>query len=144
MFPPEIVENTDMTKAVADDDVIRSFDHTHISIEREKINDHAFQHTSTCPRPLLESTSNSSMTLEECFKAYYSYNFCSRCGEQTSEHYFHCNICNSANYDLCRQCFLQGAHCLSRDHYLQEFRGTQQEKYFTCVNETGQRETLTL
>jgi hypothetical protein len=123
MFPPIVEENTEMVKAVSDDGVVRSFGHTHISTEGENIKDQAFQQMSIPLRPLPESISNPSITLEECFKAYQNYTFCDRCREQTREHYFNCNICASANYDLCRRCFLQGAHCLERDHYLREFSG---------------------
>lgn len=50
----------------------------------------------------------------------YSWN-CDICGLYTHHHYFHCGICSSDDWDVCPSCFNAGAHCLEKEHQLQEF-----------------------
>jgi hypothetical protein len=57
---------------------------------------------------------------EECYKKYYQAIECDICGRRTSEHFFHCSICESGDFDLCPQCFSQGVRCLDPDHFLRE------------------------
>jgi hypothetical protein len=45
---------------------------------------------------------------------------CDACGGvlQGGEYYYHCNICNNANFDLCRNCMSGGASCLEEAHHI--------------------------
>ena len=48
---------------------------------------------------------------------------CSRCGlAYIKKHYFHCNVCEGGDFDLCLQCYASGKHCDDRDHFLVELR----------------------
>lgn len=73
--------------------------------------------------------------------------FCSHCRELTvSSRFFHCGICSYNFYDVCPQCFEQGAHCNDSTHYLKEHWVGRSEmgKMYSCVKESGLREVLDL
>lgn len=45
--------------------------------------------------------------------------YCDECGTGTGlEISYHCNVCNLADFDLCRQCVSQGIHCFDKEHRL--------------------------
>jgi len=54
---------------------------------------------------------------------------CNACGAATAEQTFHCDTCDSGDFDLCPSCFNQkNKHCYNQDHFLVERkpgRGTQ-------------------
>jgi hypothetical protein len=145
MFPPMAEDNANLTKAVDDGGIIHPSDHQDISIEGGTAKDHASQQMSTRPGPPAECTPNHFTRLEEFLERYNREVNCDICGERTSQHYFRCRICATANYDFCPRCFFQGAHCLECDHYLREYsEGNKEERYYTNVKETGQRDVITL
>jgi hypothetical protein len=145
MFPPMAEDNANLTKEVDDGGIIHPSDHQDISIEGGTAKDHASQQMSTRSGPPAECTPNHFTRLEECLERYNHEVNCDICGERTSQPYFRCRICASANYDLCPRCFFQGAHCLECDHYLREYsEGNKEEIYYSNVKETGQRDVITL
>ena len=38
--------------------------------------------------------------------------------------YFHCNVCEFGDFDLCQQCYSNGKHCFDEGHFLLELEGT--------------------
>lgn len=66
--------------------------------------------------------------------------YCDTCGGFTGEHYYHCSSCFSANFDICSDCFSKGAHCLNRDHLLQEMPNDMHNMWYTCVGANGMRD----
>ena len=146
MFPAMAEDNTSLKNAVDDGGTIRPFNHQDISIDRETVKDHASTQIYMRTGPPGECTPGRLTRLEECLERYDNLlTSCDICGESTSEHYFHCKICNSADYDVCLDCFSQGAHCFERDHYLVEYSGGGQVgRYHTSVRGTGQRDVITI
>ncbi|KAI0165377.1 hypothetical protein GGR52DRAFT_585411 [Hypoxylon sp. FL1284] len=71
---------------------------------------------------------------------------CDVCRKLTRDHFFHCNICDSGDYDLCPECFTRGAHCLQSGHYMREmFYGiVQEEMFYTSVDDSGHRDRIKL
>ena len=48
---------------------------------------------------------------------------CSKCGTTNIQfHFFHCNVCDNADFDLCPDCYVDGLHCDDKEHLLVEFR----------------------
>ena len=43
---------------------------------------------------------------------------CDECGGLTTDLHYHCNICNLADFDICRICVAQGIHCFVPEHRL--------------------------
>ena len=43
---------------------------------------------------------------------------CDECDSTIIENYYHCNICQDGDFDLCASCFRSGMRCLSRHHTL--------------------------
>ena len=43
---------------------------------------------------------------------------CVKCGAVTTEIHYHCDICQSADFDICPACFLEGVHCYVPQHQL--------------------------
>ncbi|CZR52360.1 related to 2-5A-dependent ribonuclease [Phialocephala subalpina] len=46
--------------------------------------------------------------------------WCDVCGLDISKEdtYYHCGVCNSGDFDICRECFAMKAHCLDEPHTL--------------------------
>jgi hypothetical protein len=85
--------------------------------------------------------------LKEHFNIWASNIACDSCRNQANEHWFHCGICDSADFDICPRCFHLGIHCSGSDHYLREYnksRPRKEEIYHSCVRKTGQREVIDL
>ena len=59
--------------------------------------------------------------IEDCVERYGRTITCDRCSKLANDHFFHCKICTSGDYDICPGCFKKGLHCLGDDHYLQEY-----------------------
>jgi hypothetical protein len=34
--------------------------------------------------------------------------------------YYHCEVCNNGDFDICKECFELGAYCLDKSHILIE------------------------
>ncbi|MCJ1383577.1 hypothetical protein MMC17_006691 [Xylographa soralifera] len=82
--------------------------------------------------------------LEEFQEIYEKRTSCDRCGQRTTQHYFHCDTCNAGDYDLCPSCVSQGAHCFEHEHHLAEFvEGNDEERYYASAKEYG-RDIVTL
>lgn len=62
--------------------------------------------------------------------------------------FFHCNTCETGDFDLCRACYAKGIHCYDDAHLLVEMRkvaglivpGT----YHSCVKSLGERDIIEL
>lgn len=61
---------------------------------------------------------------------------------------FHCNICETGNFDICQACFNGGMHCFDRDHFLVEMRKIGSwvvpGKYHSSVKSSGDRDSFAL
>ena len=75
--------------------------------------------------------------------------YCDGCSSETHQRFFHCNICRSANFDICPPCLAQGLHCEDSGHFLVEtvwrrvrFEAT--HNFYSCVKEKGERDILHL
>ena len=44
--------------------------------------------------------------------------WCDECDELTTDVHFHCNLCESGDYDICQACFERGRRCLVPEHQL--------------------------
>ena len=137
MFPPMAEEMTSTKKA--------ALDAKDQPIEEEPVcNRGGASKKPQRPRQLAQYQLKVFTRPEECHERFEAWEFCDRCGDPTGGHSFHCAICVSANFDLCPKCVSQGEHCLDDDHYLREFLvGSQEEKYYSSVKDTGQREVIT-
>ncbi|KAI0101440.1 hypothetical protein F4776DRAFT_499381 [Hypoxylon sp. NC0597] len=69
---------------------------------------------------------------------------CDECGAQTREHFFHCHACVSGDYDICPECFEQGAHCFDEEHYLCElfYNNEGGSVYYSSVKSSGHRDVI--
>ena len=75
--------------------------------------------------------------------------FCDQCRVLHIQfHFFHCNVCEGGNYDICPRCFDQGIHCLNKDHLLVEVKKTgifaEIKGYHCSPGDSGQREIVEL
>lgn len=59
---------------------------------------------------------------DNCLDGFASVLVCDKCGERCDNHSYHCDICSGADYELCRQCYIKGRHCLDAEHYLVDRR----------------------
>lgn len=74
--------------------------------------------------------------LQDCYSTYRCYMTCCRCGEDTTAHQFHCNLCG--DFDVCPGCFGIGYHCRDDSHWLREhFKDIKEDRYWTCQDGTG-------
>jgi hypothetical protein len=65
------------------------------------------------------ATSRARMRRLEAVRALYDSSIsCDVCSERCSEVHYHCETCESGNYDLCQACFFKGLHCRNRAHWL--------------------------
>ncbi|KAH7020494.1 hypothetical protein EDB80DRAFT_821519 [Ilyonectria destructans] len=96
------------------------------------------QNTHECPKELI-------CHLDEVHKLYDIRTICDICRRLTTDRSFECIICSASSYDVCPQCFSEGAHCLEPRHYLTE-QGSRvvQERLFSNVKENGKREVIVL
>lgn len=70
------------------------------------------------------------------------------CRERCRDLEYHCEFCDSANYDQCHQCFVKGKHCWDKAHLLVNvnfiaFANKESGKgiaYYFSPNEKGERE----
>ena len=46
---------------------------------------------------------------------------CNECSKRTTDMYYHCNICDRGNFDLCPACIERGIHCSDPHHRLRKF-----------------------
>ncbi|KAL8928215.1 MAG: hypothetical protein Q9208_001925 [Pyrenodesmia sp. 3 TL-2023] len=72
---------------------------------------------------------------------------CNNCMAESPEFpIFHCNICDSNDFDLCQTCFEAGGHCLEESHLLVEVVKIGSwmipRKYYSCVKSSGAREVI--
>ena len=47
---------------------------------------------------------------------------CNVCNEFEVERFFHCNVCETNDFDLCYTCYTAGRHCYQEDHLLIEMK----------------------
>jgi hypothetical protein len=83
-------------------------------------------------------------TPEECADKFAHRVNCDICGLRTTQHYFHCPLCDSGDFDLCPSCFHNQVHCPEPDHYLHEFRNRQFLHCYSSPKQDGRREAVTL
>jgi hypothetical protein len=75
--------------------------------------------------------------------------YCDSCGDGILESAFHCNICESGDYDLCGKCIGNRAHCKDPSHFLVEMNAKgghllATNNYYSSVKETGNRDIIHL
>ena len=62
--------------------------------------------------------------------------------------FFHCNICEHGDFDICQKCYDSGKHCLVNDHLLAEWKKTGNQvivqRYHGSVNDSGARNIVEL
>ena len=62
--------------------------------------------------------------------------------------FFHCNICEYGDFDICQKCYDSGKHCLDNDHVLVELEKTGNQviaqRYHGSVNDSGARNVIEL
>ena len=103
--------------------------------------DTASLNTSLNAKELDKGTFRQPTSPEECWEVRLV--LCDKCGGPTTDNHFHCSVCVLGNYDICPQCFTEGAHCLSKAHYLRKMSmGKVEDWYYTNVKETGLREVV--
>ena len=75
---------------------------------------------------------------------------CSECGRKPLPFpYYHCNICQEADFDLCQTCYDLGRHCEDDQHLLVEMSTVGSwvvpRRYGSCIKEvSGEREVVEL
>ena len=78
--------------------------------------------------------------------AFSNHCFCDHCRKRVRLSFFHCNTCQTGDYDICQVCFDKGLHCHDRDHWLVELKQTRgwivAGKCYSCVQPSGQREII--
>ena len=84
-------------------------------------------------------------------KARYSWQCsCDVCHGCSADFFFHCNICNPGNFEICEACFQAGRHCLDKEHMLikmprsMEGSCTMGTYYYSSPDVSGHRELLEL
>lgn len=99
MFPPVAEGNTKLMEPgpVDCDGILHPSAHQDNLIETGIINGNAPQQTSTRTGTPVECTPIHLTRLEECIERYDSAVSCDICGERTTNHFFHCKICLSAD-----------------------------------------------
>lgn len=77
--------------------------------------------------------------------------FCDLCSKRTTYQqipFFHCNLCQNGDFDLCQTCFEGGAHCDDDDHLMVELGKIGSwilpRKYHSCIKSSGHREVIDL
>lgn len=62
--------------------------------------------------------------------------------------FFHCNVCDLGDFDLCQTCYDRGLRCDHKDHLLVELGKIGSwivpRKYHSCVKSSGTRDVLDL
>ncbi|KAI1408428.1 hypothetical protein F5Y13DRAFT_172413 [Hypoxylon sp. FL1857] len=72
-------------------------------------------------------------------------NNCDVCHRVTSDHYFHCNLCDIGDFDMCPSCLALGKHCRDDKHYLHEFVAKiSAGRYHSSLLPSGQRHIVSL
>ena len=67
---------------------------------------------------------------------------CNICQSIGLKHYYHCDTCDGADYDICHKCFGKGLHCLDPSHFILEYFADSESApgpYFSSVKSSGQR-----
>jgi hypothetical protein len=88
--------------------------------------------------------------LDDKLEAYALRVLCTYCSKQTTGHYFHCNVCELIDFDICPECLDKGFHCYVDDHYLWEQscqdkigEGHDEQRYYSSPKINGTRHSLT-
>lgn len=81
---------------------------------------------------------------EQILRRYGSVCYCDLCGQECSNHHFHCWVCHDSNFDICLECFFRGRSCLNPSHDLQEFRGRDEERFHSAPDADGKRQIMNL
>lgn len=62
--------------------------------------------------------------------------------------FFHCNVCNNGDFDICQKCYGSGKHCLDNDHMVVELEKTGDQmivqRYHGSINNSGARNIVEL
>lgn len=73
---------------------------------------------------------------------------CNVCNEFEVERFFHCNVCETNDFDLCYRCYTAGRHCYQEDHLLIEMKKIGGWKvpwrYHSKVQSSGHRDVFEL
>ena len=75
---------------------------------------------------------------------------CDHCGEVIRHSFFHCNLCNTGDFDMCQDCYGRGLHCAESDHLLVHMEleelqdGAIAGKYHSSVKDSGMRDIVEL
>lgn len=144
-FPPVAEDKANLSETTGSGDILRPLTQQNDSVDRVTVEGPASQRLSTQPGLCSGHIPKHSQRLEEYLEGYEFTICCNHCRDRTTLRYFHCSICESGDYDICPRCFFHGKHCLEQDHYLLEYsEGNKEERYFTNVKETGQRDVISI
>ena len=143
MFPSDIYGSWSSTDPALDPKDSPVPDHDELGVCRT-------EDGHTCPpeRPCKASTTAAKkkyMTLQNDLhmRCCASIAICDKCSRINTAHHFHCNICCSADFDICLDCFEKGVHCLDKEHYLLERReGDKVQRLYSSVKDDGKREMI--
>ena len=73
---------------------------------------------------------------------------CDICQLPCGKVFFHCSVCHMGDFDICDKCYESGAHCLDKEHLLEQNRKigswTVPWRYHSSVNSSGTREITEL
>ena len=73
---------------------------------------------------------------------------CNVCNAFAVERFFHCNVCETNDFDLCYRCYIAGRHCHQEDHLLVEMKKIGGWKvpwrYHSKVQSSGHRDVFEL
>lgn len=136
MFPP-----LDATITPEEDGEIRPFQAEASSVQETRRVENLDKCTSE--KEDLRCTGKSPTVLADCEQLSVH---CDVCRKLTRDHFFHCIVCVSGDYDLCPECFAGGAHCLDDTHYMRElfYNPAKEEAFYTSMDHTGHRDIIKL
>ena len=73
---------------------------------------------------------------------------CDICHVCCGKIFFHCSVCHMGDFDICDKCYKSGAHCVDKEHLLEQNRKigswTVPWKYHSSINDSGTREITEL
>jgi serine/threonine protein kinase len=108
-----------------------------------------FPSTSKSKSLQIEASKPESMDMNVLGKGLIGMVNCNHCRKRNIQPpFFHCNVCQTGDFDICQACHNRGMHCYNRDHFLVEMRKigswTVAGKYHSSVKSSGNRDIIEL
>ena len=94
-----------------------------------------------------ETLKSESMDISELGKGLRGIVSCNHCRKRNIQPpFFHCNVCELGDFEICQACYDGGAHCYDKDHFLVELKKigswTVPRKYHSSVRSLRNRDIL--